>query len=137
MNNSEPKRISEQLKAHALERKQKSEINSTYFLRAYGFSLLVTVIGFFLFRNGDTSNYGYFLVTSFLLYPFAAVIYDRLIGFRLKSKLNRQTTGFAPLTQLHYVLYLIIYFFSVFLAPFGIIYLIGRAIYQSRNKRQD
>jgi len=77
------------------------------------------------------------MIVSFILFPFAKLIFDVIIGFKLKEIIDKQTIGFYYAYQLMFIVHLLLFLFSPAIAPFGILFLIGRALYRWIKKRKD
>src|SRR5699024_470649 len=67
-------------------------IDRSYFLKAYGYSLFMFALSFILFYLLISKNNGYlfYIVISFILYPFAKVLFDWLFGFKVRHALDKQ-----------------------------------------------
>jgi len=102
--------------------------------KSFGISFIITVVAliFFSMTNDSTSA----LIVFFILYPFAKIVYDILLGFKLSFKIKKQDFSTIYLTQFHYLLNFLVYMFSLVIAPFGVLYLILRAIYRFIKKRR-
>src|SRR5699024_12736244 len=67
-------------------------IYRSYFLKSYGYCPFMFVFSFILFyllisRSGV---YLFYIVISFILYPFAKVLFDWLFGFKVRHALDKQ-----------------------------------------------
>ncbi len=107
---------------------KKRQVNGKYFLKSYVFSLILTGVMYFLIYVPTNNDNMPFLITSFFLYPFAKIIYDVLLGFKLDYRMEKQSFISVYYIQLRFIIHLILYFVSLFLAPIGFLYLILRAI---------
>ncbi|WP_130860045.1 STM3941 family protein [Gracilibacillus phocaeensis] len=124
--------IHDQMKAELKEEKRRREINSKYIGKAYGFGLILAMFTYFLFHLSNAVDLAY-IVVSFVLYPFAKMIYDILIGFRFSDKMDSS----IYLAQFHYLLNFIVYLFGLVIAPFGILYFVCKTIYHFIKKRRE
>ncbi|MDX8045386.1 STM3941 family protein [Gracilibacillus sp. S3-1-1] len=129
--------IQGQMKLDKKRRKARSQVNGKYLLQSYGISFLLTSAAFLLFYWSDKDENHSLLVGSFILYPFAKVIWDVLLGFRLRYKMDKDESSLSIFFyRLLFFIHLFLYFFSLVIAPFGIIYYIFIAVrHQARIKR--
>lgn len=105
-------------------------IDRAYFLKSYGYGLFIFALSFLLFylltsKNGD---YLFYIIMSFILYPFAKVLIDWLFGFKLRHSLDKQKGFTYYLEQLKFLFDLFLFHVSFFVAPFGIVFLVIRFI---------
>src|SRR5699024_1192291 len=114
------------------------KINQTYFMKNYLLCVVLGVFSMLLFYwdEGDFSSLTYIIV-SFILFPFAKLIFDVIIGFKMKAIIESQTFIFYYAYQLIYIVYLLLFLFSLPIAPFGILFLIVRALYRWNKKRKE
>ncbi|WP_163581062.1 STM3941 family protein [Gracilibacillus saliphilus] len=134
----ESKKLSDQLAVYHEERKEYSQVNRKYFLKKYGQSALWALGLTILFSfDKDGSSWMYLSIISFFIYPFAKVIYDVIFGFRYEFKMKKQTHLSLYIEQSNYLFQFLVYIFSLFLAPFGILYLLIRAVYRRIKKRKN
>src|SRR5699024_5077284 len=68
------------------------------------------------------------IIGSFLLFPFAKVLYDAIIGFKLDEKVKKQESLIIYFYGLIYTVYLLLFLFIVGIVPFGILFMIVRAV---------
>lgn len=114
------------------------KITKKYFLKTYGLSLFLVGFTSLLFYWSDDLNERMpLIIASFFLFPFAKVLFDAIIGFKLNEKEKKQTYIFLYFYQLIYFVYLLLFLFSFFIAPFGILFLIVRAVYRFFKKNDD
>lgn len=111
-------------------------IDRSYFLKSYGYSFILFAISFILFyllisKNND---YLFYIIVSFILYPFARVLIDWLFGFKLRYSLKKQKGFTYYFEQLKYMLDFILFHVSLFVAPIGLVFLLIRFIV-NRMKR--
>ena len=105
-------------------------IDRSYFLKSYGYSLFMFALSFILFyllisRSGV---YLFYLVISFILYPFAKVLFDWLFGFKVRHVLDKQKGITYYFDQLMFLFDYIVFHVSLFIAPFGMLFLLIRFI---------
>jgi hypothetical protein len=109
-------------------------INLKYILKSYllsGFYMMSLIIVFILTNEYEGLT---FIIISYIFFPFAKIVCDLVVGFRLADKINqseRISSNSMFIYRLELVMYLLILFLSLFLAPFGILYLIIRFIYRT------
>lgn len=129
-------RLREQMKADKEEQKERSQVNGKYLLQSYGISLLLTAGAFLMFYwSGESDdNNTFLLIFCFILYPYAKVIWDVLVGFKLRYKADKDETSF--LYRLVLFIHILLYLFSVVLAPLGFLYFIIRAIRRKINEKK-
>lgn len=114
-------------------------IDKKYILKSYIFSLILAGFTAFLFswdssKNEDTS----FIVVSFILYPFAKVFFDGLLGFRINDKLaNQEGLIVQRFYGLLFLVHLGLFMISLYLAPFGMLYLITRGVAQYIKRKKN
>lgn len=111
------------------------KITKKYFLNAYGISFLIACFCWFIPVWGDIN----LIIASFFLFPFAKVLYDAIIGFKFDEKIKKQEIIAIPgsITGLIYMFYLLLFLFSFFIAPFGIMFLLIRAVYRFLKKKHE
>src|SRR5699024_1250377 len=87
-----------------------NQISKSYLLHSYLGSLILAVFAMFLFYwdEGDFSSLTYIIV-SFILFPFAKLILDVIIGFKLKEIIDNQTFVTHYAYQLIYIVYLLLF----------------------------
>src|SRR5699024_6006973 len=106
-----------------------NQITKKYFLKSYLGSLILAVFAMLLFYwdEGDFSSLIYIIV-SFILFPFAKLIFDVIIGFKLKEIIDNQTFVTHYAYQLIYIVYLLLFLFSIPIEPLEILFLIIKAL---------
>ncbi|MFD1068254.1 STM3941 family protein [Oceanobacillus locisalsi] len=134
--------MGQQLEADKKEKKNRSQVNGKYLLQSYGFSLLLTGGAFLMFHESGDDSKGPLLVVSFILYPFAKVIWDILLGFRIRYKMDKEESVISIyLYRLIIFIHLFLYLFSLVIAPIGIIYyifiVIRHQVMKSRNNLDE
>ncbi|MFD1414479.1 STM3941 family protein [Oceanobacillus jeddahense] len=135
--NPEPVRIQEQMHVDKKMEKIQSQVNGSYFLKAYGISLLLMGGAFLMFHWSDQGNYTSLLIVSFILYPYAKVIWDVLLGFRLSYKMDKDESSISMFFYRFMVfVHIFMFLFSIVLAPFGILYVIVKGV-RSRRKESE
>ena len=116
-----------------------NEINQEYFKKNYILSLILAIFSMVLFYSGEKNmNSPNYMITSFVLFPFAKLMFDVMIGFKLKSTIEKQPN---PIKYVYHFFYLIGYFLlflvSPFVGPIGILYLITRTLHRWIKKRNN
>ncbi|HAP4240838.1 TPA: hypothetical protein IUV43_000762 [Enterococcus faecalis] len=98
-----------------------TSLHPAYLIRQYIFSGIVTA--FFYFSSPDTAptSFYVFLGLSFLLYPFAMFVYDSIVSLLMGNNVWI-TSGILAFIW-GFIKILLIYFFSVLIAPIGILIL--------------
>lgn len=101
-------------------------IDKSYFLKAYGYGLFIFAIAFIFFyllisKNND---YLFYIIISFILYPFAKVLIDWLFGFKLRHAIDKQKGATYYFQQLIFVLDFILFHVSLLVSPFGFLLLL-------------
>lgn len=98
-----------------------TSLHPAYLIRQYIFSGVVTAV-FYIASNGTApASFYVFLGISFVLYPFAMFVYDSVVSLIMGENVWFTSGLFAILRGLFKIL--LIYFFSVFIAPIGILIL--------------
>lgn len=92
-----------------------------YFIRNYLFSGLLTLVLFLISPSNPSLLFYFFLGINFLLYPFAIVIYDSLMDLILGNTIWF-TEGVLTIIWV-LIRTLLIYSFSLLIAPIGFILL--------------
>ena len=105
-------------------------IDRSYFLKSYGYGFFIFAISFVLFYLLISRNNGYlfYIIVSFILYPFARVLIDWMFGFKLRHALDKQKGFTYYFEQLKYMLDFALFHVSLFVAPIGILFLLIRFI---------
>lgn len=109
-----------------------------YFLRAYGMSFLLTgmFLTVFYFTGDLRENIGLFLLFG-ILFPFAQIPFDLLIGFKLMKKIAYSKSLHFFDYKFQFFFSLILYIMAVFLAPLGMIYQVTALIYRTFRKKHS
>lgn len=113
--------------------KLEDKITKEYFLDTYGISLCIAGFSWIILSIEDIT----LIIGSFLLFPFAKVLYDAIIGFKLDEKVKKQESLIIYFYGLIYTVYLLLFLFSVAIAPFGILFMIVRAVYRFLKKIKE
>ncbi|WP_249870761.1 STM3941 family protein [Oceanobacillus saliphilus] len=105
-------------------------INRSYFLKSYSYGFIIFALSFILFyllisKNDD---YLFYIIVSFIFYPFAKVLIDLLVGFKLRHRLDKQKGVTYYFEQLIFMFDLFLFHVSLFIAPIGILFLLIRFI---------
>ena len=105
-------------------------IDGQYFLKSYGYGLIIFILSFILFYLliSQDSNYLFYIIVSLVLYPLAKVLVDWLFGFKLTHKLDKQKGLTYYFYQLKFIFDLFLFHVSIFVAPFGFLFLLIRFI---------
>lgn len=103
----------------------KDKISKEYFLQTYGISFLIACFSLFILSIDDMT----WIIGSFLLFPFAKIVYDVIIGFKIDEKMKKQDTLVPAFYGLIYTIYLLLFLSSIVVAPFGIVFMVIRAMY--------
>ncbi|UTR16857.1 hypothetical protein MM221_10265 [Salipaludibacillus sp. LMS25] len=133
-NADKPKTLYNQMNAEKLAQKHYSQVTKKYLLKSYGLGFFLaafTMLGFHWAGDNDMAP---FIVISFILYPFARIFYDVLVGFKLDYKMKGHFIEGQYFVKFKLIIHFLIYFFSFFLAPLGILYLIMRTLYRFIRK---
>src|SRR5699024_6100855 len=113
--------------------KLEDKITQEYFLDTYGISLCIAGFSWIILSIVDIT----LIIGSFLLFPFAMVLCDAIIGFKLDEKVKKQESLIIYFYGLIYTVYLLLFLFSVAIAPFGILFMIVRAVYRFLKKIKE
>ena len=105
-------------------------INRLYFLKSYGYGFFIFAISFIFFYLliSKNDNYLFYIIVSFILYPFAKVLIDWLFGFKVRHRLDKQKGVTYYLDQLIFMFDFLLFHVSLFIAPIGILFLLIRFI---------
>src|SRR5699024_8380784 len=69
-----------------------NQINQEYFKKSYLLGLVLTIFSMVLFYWGDKDmSSAYYVIISFVFFPFAKLMFDAMIGFKLKSTIENQS----------------------------------------------
>ena len=63
-----------------------------------------------------------YIIVSLILFPFAKLIFDVIIRFKLKAIIEQQSFTI-------YIVYPLLFIFSLYVAPIGILLLLIKALY--------
>lgn len=127
-----------QMKVDKKRQKDRSQVNGKYLLQSYGISLLLTGAAFLMFYWSDDDGNTPMLVVSFILYPFAKLIWDVLLGFRLRYKMDKDESSVSMIFfRFIFFIHILLYLFSLVIAPFGILYYIFITIRHQAMKRRS
>src|SRR5699024_2752094 len=99
-------------------------INRLYFLKSYGYGFFIFAISFIFFYLliSKNDNYLFYIIVSFILYPFAKVLIDWLFGFKVRHRLDKQKGVTYYLDQLIFMFDFLLFHVSLFIAPIGILF---------------
>lgn len=92
-----------------------------YLIRQYIFSGVVTALFYFSSPNTAPTSFYVFLGVNFLLYPFAMFVYDSAVSLLIGNNVWITSGIFALIWG--FIKTLLIYFFSILIAPIGILIL--------------
>lgn len=93
----------------------------SYLIRQYVFSGIVTAFFYFLSPGTAPTFFYVFLGVNFILYPFAMFVYDSAISLLMGENVWITSGIFALIWG--FIKIMLIYFFSVLIAPVGILIL--------------
>lgn len=115
-----------------------NQINHEYFKKSYLLGLILTIFSMVLFYWGDkemsSANY---MIISFVFFPFAKLMFDAMIGFKLKSTIEIQSNTNKYVYQLIYIFScFLLFLISPFVGPIGILFLITSALHRWIKRRQ-
>lgn len=115
-----------------------NQINHEYFKKSYLLGLILTIFSMVLFYWGDkemsSANY---MFISFVFFPFAKLMFDAMIGFKLKSTIEKQSNTNQYVYQLIYIFScFLLFLISPFVGPIGILFLITSALHRWIKRRQ-
>lgn len=123
-----------------MREENRHKINFTYMLKSYFIGIVwgsVIFIPTLLANVDDSSSVVFATILSVILFPFAKLVYDVVIGFKLEDKVkNTFMSSNYFLDRLLFLSNLFILILSILLAPFGILYLIGKGILKVIKKQQ-
>ncbi len=117
-------------------------IMTSYFIALVWISAIIIPVLLAKYQGGYVGGFSaiYYVVFSGVLFPFARIAYDIPIGFKLNDKVEHSSLANLPMIiGFLFFMYLLVLFFSVFLAPFGCLYLIvkGLQYHEQIIKRLD
>lgn len=110
-----------------------NKIDANYIRKSYLISLIwagAILIPVYLGNAKDVDSVTFGVVSSAILFPFARLVYDLIIGFKFYEKFGHHIF----VERFIFFIYLIILVFSIPLAPFGILYLLTRNIFKRMDK---
>src|SRR5699024_8253910 len=113
--------------------KLEDKITKEYFLDTYGISLCIAGFSWIILSIEAIA----LSIGSFLLFPFAKVLYDAIIGFTLDEKVKKQESLIIYFYGLIYTVYFLLFLFSVAIAQFWILFMIVRAVYRFLKKIKE
>jgi len=118
--------------------KPSERVTGKYLQKAFLYSLILSAFTALLFSAPQSGSMNIVnLISSFILFPFAKVLYDVIGGFKLGDKLERQRGYINRLIYgLIFIFHLLLYFFSIYIGPLGILYLVIRVMYKNRKNNQ-
>lgn len=123
------------------EKKMDSFLNQInhYFKRSYLFSIVMTVfLALFLYSSLDEVNSLIYVITSFVLFPFAKFILDVLIIYDLKSTIESKSNSIIKFYQLiSSIIYFFLFFMSPIIGALGLVYFIMVVIRRWIKKRNN
>lgn len=93
-----------------------------YLIRQYIFSGVVTALFYFSSPSTAPTSFYVFLGVNFLLYPFAMFVYDSAVSLLMGDNVWITSGLFALIWG--FIKILLTYFFSVLIAPIGILLLL-------------
>ncbi|MFR4286699.1 MAG: hypothetical protein ACLUQ0_10420 [Enterococcus italicus] len=98
-----------------------TSLHPTYLIRQYIFSAVVTAFFYFSSPEVAPTSFYVFLGLNFLFYPFAMFVYDSIASLLMGDNVWITSGIFAFIWG--FIKILLIYFFSVLIAPIGILIL--------------
>src|SRR5699024_9847327 len=115
-----------------------NQINQEYFKKSYLLSLIIAIFSMVLsYWDEKDINSPIYLITSFVLFPFAKLMFDAMIGFKLKSTIEKQSNTNQYVYQLIYIIScFLLFLISPFVGPIGILFLITSALHRWIKRRQ-
>lgn len=102
------------------------DIDKAYFKKAYGYSFIIFLcmfILFYLLLNGSNS-YLFYIIFSFLAFPFAKVFIDWMGVHKLRQKIDKQKESAYYYDQIILLFEVLLFHVSIFIAPFGLFLLL-------------
>lgn len=125
------KSLSEQINEFTGQLQAYKQKNKNYFLKAYGYSLFLTIAAFFITNLDNGSSAYTYLIVSFLIFPFAKMLFDEMIGSNISFLLKKENVTYIDyyLFPLMILVYGLLYMFSLFIAPIGFLYFILKKLY--------
>lgn len=98
-----------------------TSLHPAYLIRQYIFSTVVTAFFYFSSLGAAPTSFYVFLGVNFLLYPFAMFVYDSAVSLLMGDSVWITSVVVAFIWA--FIKILLIYFFSVLIAPIGILIL--------------
>src|SRR5699024_1909067 len=131
-NLKERNRMEQSVKKNRTKDSFKLEDKNTkeYFLNKYGISLCIAGLSCIILSIKNIT----LIIGYFLLFTIAKILYDAIIGFKIDEKFKKQESLIIYFYGLIYTVYLLLFLFSVAIAPFGILFMIVRAVYRFFKK---
>ena len=102
--------------------------------KAFLASLIFTFASLFIYPDWEM----FARMMYFISFPFAKIVYDLLIGFKLLFKINRQDVlVIRHVVGIHYVFLIFLYLICPLVSPLGILYLLIRLIIRKIKQRKS
>lgn len=104
------------------------KIDNSYIKKAFGYSFFIFIlmfVFFYLLLDSDNSYLTYIII-NFFSFPFAKVLIDWMGVYKLRQRLERQKGVTYYFDQLKFFLDLLLFHISIFIAPFGLLFLFIR-----------
>lgn len=98
-----------------------TSLHPSYLIRQYVFSGIITAFFYFSSSGTAPTSFYVFLGLNFILYPFAMFVYDSAVSLLMGDNVWITSGVFALIWGIFKIL--LIYFFSVLIAPIGILLL--------------
>src|SRR5699024_203232 len=100
-------------------------------------SLIIAIFSMVLdYWDDKDINSPNYLITSFVLFPFAKLMFDVMIVFKLKSIIEKQSKTNKYVYQIFYIVdYFLLFLVSPFVQLVGILFLITRALHRWIKKK--
>lgn len=105
-------------------------IDNAYLKKAYEYSVFLFLFMFVLFYLLLDSGNGYlfYIIISFFAFPFAKILIDWMGAYKLRQRLEKQKGFTYYFDQIKYFFDAILFHASIFIAPFGLLFLLIRYI---------
>lgn len=115
-----------------------NQINQDYFMKNYLLSLIITIFLFLLFYLNDQDMSSLNIsIASFILFPFAKLMFDIVIGFKLNAYFEKQSDRLNYAQKLVYVVYLPLFLLSILIGPVGVLFFITSVLHKWSKKRNN
>lgn len=104
-----------------------------YVSRAYLVGLPSCMIVLLVMYFADEFDLSSVMILSYVVYPFAKFFYDLILGFRLARKIKNPSNEAVAreLDKFQFGMhFFIVFFLSIFLAPFGLLSLLIRYLFR-------